>query len=100
SQALKSRKIKWAVGLRKDILSFLGQVGVGDTGKDSIGMILGDLRAEDVGDTPETTAGELDENDSAVIRLLNQIIVDAYKSRGSDMHIEPYGAQKDKVIRY
>src|SRR6058998_3418913 len=47
SQALKNRKIKWAVGLRKDILSFLGQVGGGDTGKDSIGMILGDLRAED-----------------------------------------------------
>src|SRR5438309_2543415 len=100
SQALKNRKIKWAVGLRKDILSFLGQVGGGDTGKDSIGMILGDLRAEDVGDTPDTSAGELDENDSAVIRLANQIIVDAYKSRASDIHIEPYGTQKDTVIRY
>ena len=100
SQALKNRKIKWAVGLRKDILSFLGQVGGGDTGKDSIGMILGDLRAEDVGDTVDTSAGELDENDSAVIRLANQIIVDAYKSRASDIHIEPYGAQKDTVIRY
>src|SRR5438093_3416914 len=100
SQALKNRKIRWAVGLRKDILSFLGQVGGGDTGKDSIGMILGDLRAEDVGDTVDTSAGELDENDSAVIRLANQIIVDAYKSRASDIHIEPYGAQKDTVIRY
>ena len=100
SQALKNRKIKWAVGLRKDILSFLGQIGGGDTGKDAIGMILGDLRAEDVGDTLDTSAGELDENDSAVIRLANQIIVDAYKSRASDIHIEPYGTQKDTVIRY
>jgi type II secretory ATPase GspE/PulE/Tfp pilus assembly ATPase PilB-like protein len=100
AQALKNRKIKWAVGLRKDILSFLGQAGGEASGKDSIGMILGDLRAEDVGDTLDVSGGELDENDSAVIRLANQIIVDAYKSRASDIHIEPYGAQRDTVIRY
>ncbi len=100
SQALKNRKIKWAVGLRKDILSFLGQVGGDLGGKDSIGTILGDLRAEDVGDTLDLSAGELDENDSAVIRLANQIIVDAYKARASDIHIEPYGGQRDTVIRY
>jgi len=100
AQAMKNRKIRWAVGLRKDILSFLGQVGGGDGGKDSIGTILGDLRAEDVGDTLDISSGELDENDSAVIRLANQIIVDAYKSRASDIHIEPYGAQRDTVIRY
>ena len=100
AQALKNRKIKWAVGLRKDILSFLGQVGGDATGKDAIGTIIGDLRAEDVGDTLDVSSGELDENDSAVIRLANQIIVDAYKSRASDIHIEPYGAERDTVIRY
>jgi len=100
AQALKNRKIRWAVGLRKDILSFLGHVGGGEAGKDAIGTILGDLRAEDVGDTFDVSSGELDENDSAVIRLANQIIVDAYKSRASDIHIEPYGAQRDTVIRY
>jgi type II secretory ATPase GspE/PulE/Tfp pilus assembly ATPase PilB-like protein len=100
AQALKNRKIKWAVGLRKDILSFLGQVDGGDAGKDSIGTIIGDLRAEDVGDSIDALGGELDENDSAVIRLANQIIVDAYKARASDIHIEPYGSQRDTVIRY
>jgi len=100
SQALKNRKIKWAVGLRKDILSFLNQASGEVGGKDSIGTILGDLRNEDVADTLDMSAGELDENDSAVIRLANQIIVDAYKARASDIHIEPYGGQKDTVIRY
>jgi len=100
SQALKNRKIKWAVGLRKDILQFLGQAGGETTAKDSIGTILGDLRAEDVTETFDMGGGELDENDSAVIRLANQIIVDAYKARASDIHIEPYGPQKDTVIRY
>jgi type II secretory ATPase GspE/PulE/Tfp pilus assembly ATPase PilB-like protein len=100
SQALKNRRVKWAVGLRKDILLFLSQVSGEGAGRDSIGTILGDLRAEDVADTLELGAGELDENDSAVIRLANQIIVDAYKARASDIHIEPYGAQRDTVIRY
>src|SRR5262245_13886556 len=100
SQALKNRKVKWAVGLRKDILLFLNQVSGEGASKDSIGTILGDLRAEDVADTLDVGAGELDENDSAVIRLANQIIVDAYKARASDIHIEPYGSQRDTVIRY
>jgi type II secretory ATPase GspE/PulE/Tfp pilus assembly ATPase PilB-like protein len=78
----------------------LAQVGGGEAGKDSIGTIIGDLRAEDVGDTLDMSGGELDENDSAVIRLANQIIVDAYKARASDIHIEPYGSQRDTVIRY
>ncbi|PYN42105.1 MAG: general secretion pathway protein GspE [Candidatus Rokuibacteriota bacterium] len=100
SQALKNRRVKWAVGLRKDILLFLNQASGEGAGRDSIGTIIGDLRAEDVADTLELGAGELDENDSAVIRLANQIIVDAYKARASDIHIEPYGAQRDTVIRY
>ena len=100
SQALKNRRVKWAVGLRKDILLFLGQAGGDGTRNDSIGTILGDLRAEDMTDTMEIGTGELDENDSAVIRLANQIIVDAYRARASDIHIEPYGGQRDTVIRY
>ena len=100
AQAMKNRKIKWAVGLRKDIALYLGAASGESASKDSIGNILGDLRAEDAPDTLEMTAGELDENDSAVIRLANQIIMDAYKARASDIHIEPYGAQKDTVIRY
>jgi type II secretory ATPase GspE/PulE/Tfp pilus assembly ATPase PilB-like protein len=100
SQALKNRRVKWAVSLRKDILLFLGQAGGEGSRNDSIGTILGDLRAEDMTDTMEIGTGELDENDSAVIRLANQIIVDAYRARASDIHIEPYGGQRDTVIRY
>ena len=71
SQALKNWKIRWAVGLRKDILQFLSQVSGELAGRDSIGTILGDLRAEDVADTLDLSSGEVDENDSAVIRLAN-----------------------------
>src|SRR5438445_4887673 len=106
SQALKNRKIKWAVGLRQDILAYLNITTDEPTAKWAIGHILGELKAEDVpGESAvdsggEISGGEVDENDSAVIRLANQVIVDAYKARASDIHIEPYGGQKDTVIRY
>ena len=100
SQAMRNRKIKFAVGLRKDIQLYLGTASGEFGSKDSIGNILGELKDEGGYDALETAAGELDENDSAVIRLANQVIMDAYKSRASDIHVEPYGAQKDTVIRY
>ncbi|MEK7702269.1 MAG: GspE/PulE family protein [candidate division NC10 bacterium] len=100
SQALKNRKVKWAVGLKKDIALYLAAASGELSAKDSIGNILGDLSAETAPEAGEMTAGELDENDSAVIRLANQIIMDAYKARASDIHVEPYGVQKDTVIRY
>ena len=100
SQALRNRKIKLAVALRKDILLYLGAASGEYASKDSIGNILGELKDEGGYESLDSGLGELDENDSAVIRLANQIIMDAYKSRASDIHIEPYGAQKDTVIRY
>src|SRR5207245_851727 len=38
--------------------------------------------------------------DNPGIRMAIQVIVDAYKARASDIHSEPYGGQKDTVIRY
>src|SRR4029453_10552120 len=47
----------------------------------------------------DVSGGDIDENDSAVIRLANQVIIDAFKARASDIHVEPYGTQKDTMIR-
>ena len=101
TQLLERHRIRFAVGLRKDISLFLASASGELAAKDSIGNILGDLRAEDAPEIGGEEAGlEVDENDNAVIRLANQIIVDAYKARASDIHVEPYGAQKDCVIRF
>jgi len=56
SQALKNRKVKWAVGLRKDILLFLNQVSGEGAGRDSIGTILAISRNEDGRRTRWTSA--------------------------------------------
>jgi type II secretory ATPase GspE/PulE/Tfp pilus assembly ATPase PilB-like protein len=99
-QLLRGQNIQLAVGFRKDIVAFLAAAGGEVQSKDSIGSIItalgeeNQLEKEEAGDT-----GGIDENDSAVIRLANQIIIDAFKARASDIHVEPYGSQKDTMIR-
>jgi type II secretory ATPase GspE/PulE/Tfp pilus assembly ATPase PilB-like protein len=99
-QVLRGHKIALAVGLRKDIQQWLGVADGAAANKGNIGDILSDLGAEAATEKEIDLGGsEVDENDSAVIRLANQIIVDAYKARASDIHIEPYGPQRDTMIR-
>jgi type II secretory ATPase GspE/PulE/Tfp pilus assembly ATPase PilB-like protein len=96
---LRYHKVGFAVGLRNDILAFLATTE-GEARSDNIGSILGDLKGEDLSEKTEVAdVPELNENDSAIIRLANQMIVDAYRARASDIHIEPYGPHRETVLR-
>ena len=93
--------VKFAVGLRKDIAAYLAAASGELAPRDSISELIGELRTEEAPEkAEEMVAGEVDENDSTVVRLANQVIVDAYKARASDIHVEPYGSSKDTMIRY
>ena len=48
----------------------------------------------------EATVGGVDENDSAIVRLANQIIADAYRMGSSDIHVEPYGEKRETLVRF
>jgi len=98
-QLLRGQNIQLAVGFRKDIATFLAASGGEVQSRDNIGNILTALGEEASMEKEEAGGTDIDENDSAVIRLANQIIIDAYKARASDIHVEPYGAQKDTMIR-
>lgn len=103
--------IRFAVGLRRDIAQFLmaatGQQEALDTREafadtqGSISDILGELVTEaeqEQQDELGSSAG-VDENDSAIVRLANKIINDAYRMGVSDIHIEPYGDKRETVVR-
>jgi type II secretory ATPase GspE/PulE/Tfp pilus assembly ATPase PilB-like protein/GAF domain-containing protein len=98
-QLLRGQNIVLAVGLRKDINMYLALASGELSSKDNIGNILSDLGAETQLEKEDVSGGDIDENDSAVIRLANQVIIDAFKARASDIHVEPYGTQKDTMIR-
>jgi type II secretory ATPase GspE/PulE/Tfp pilus assembly ATPase PilB-like protein len=98
-QLLRGQPIKLAVGLRKDIARLLASASGELQSRDSIGNIISDLGNEAAVEREELAGVDIDENDSAVIRLANQIIIDAFKARASDIHVEPYGPQRDTMIR-
>src|SRR6266446_4182639 len=97
---LRGATLRWLVGLRKDILQYLASVTGRQLQMGSIQDILGELTDDTGSDADEDDGlGGIGENDSTIVRLANQIIVDAYKRGASDIHIEPYAARTDTVIR-
>ena len=99
-RAFPGLTIRYALGLRCDIERFLS-VTIGETDSGSIADTLGEL----VNDAHHEQALDhdsdgIDENDSAIVRLANQIIVEAYRQEASDVHIEPYSDRKETAIRF
>ncbi len=99
--------IRFAVSLRRDIVQFLNSAtGLGDAGgrklDENVSDILGELTSEAQAEAMEEAAasGGLDENDSAIVRLGNQVIADAYRQGASDIHIEPYGDKRETLVRF
>ena len=90
--------IRLSVGLRRDIEQCL-LVATGQANGGSITDILGELVHEAGWDRGDIDAGDIDENDSAIVRLANQIIAEAYRLGASDVHIEPYSERKETAVR-
>ncbi len=96
------------VGLKQDILQYIASsygekldadisVGEGDLAK--IIETLGDGEAEVEEEKKEEGAPEVDETDSGIVRLANQLIIEATARGASDIHIEPDGSKNPCLIR-
>ncbi|MCG5051858.1 MAG: GspE/PulE family protein [Myxococcales bacterium] len=96
------RELVIRLGFRDEILGCIehsfGQKQTGD-----VGLILKELSADESTGAVED-AGEDEsirgESDSAVIKLANQVIIDAYRRGASDIHIEPNGRERNTTIRF
>ena len=90
---LRPRKVTLVVAVRERILGALDEMTGTEGRPGTVVEILGEVAAEPVTeDAPEAGNAEISENDSTVVRLANQIIIDAYRARASDIHLEPRGA--------
>lgn len=99
---IKAKGFEYCVSLKEDINQmitlFFGEEKNGSTaGSGSIEDILGELEPaeEEFDDEP----GVVDEADSAIVKLANKIIVDAFKSGASDIHVEPRQGTDPATIR-
>jgi type II secretory ATPase GspE/PulE/Tfp pilus assembly ATPase PilB-like protein len=99
-RAFPGLTVRYAVSLRRDIERFLQSIiGESDTGSiaDTLGELVQEARIEE---SPDPVSDGIDENDSAIVRLANQIIAEAYRHDASDIHIEPYTDRKETAIRF
>ena len=69
------------------------------TGED-IGADLQDLIDQDDDDDREVEYDESAVQDNVIVKLVNKIIIDAYRQRASDIHIEPYPGRNRTVVRF
>ena len=65
---------------------------------DSIDKLLSRSSVNDEPEVEEETK-KVTEKDSVIVKLVNKIVYDAYMSKASDIHIEPYPGKKDVVVR-
>lgn len=101
-QLFKARDYEFQVAFKSDILQFLEPkevvYQVSESSISDILVALDEGRAEI--DEEEAGSPELNENASTIVRLANQIIIDAYNKGASDIHVEPSKAKKTTDIRY
>jgi type II secretory ATPase GspE/PulE/Tfp pilus assembly ATPase PilB-like protein len=100
-------RYEFLVGLRDDILTWI-RASYGEKGpiveEADLGRIINDLGSGEEGELDgETEEGkpspEIDETDSGIVKLCNQIIIDGYNKGASDIHVEPYGKTMPCVVR-
>ena len=89
--------ITLAVGLKDDILEYIRLFTHDEKQLAEIDDILSQLQDE----TEEIEEAEqaLGEEDSAVVQLVNKIILDAYNRGASDIHVEPYPGKQNTEVR-
>ena len=91
--------------IKQYLISFQGAMKTKTRGRDdlSVGDILDELKGQEAAPLQadmESYEEEVDVNDNAVVLLVRKIIEDAYHQMVSDIHIEPYGFERDAVVRY
>jgi len=93
----QGRGIAFSIVLKEDILEFIKLFTTDDKQMGEIDDILSQL--QDEAEEIEEAESALGEEDSAVVQLVNKIIIDAYTRGASDIHIEPYPGKQNTEVR-
>jgi type II secretory ATPase GspE/PulE/Tfp pilus assembly ATPase PilB-like protein len=95
------REIAIHVGFRDEIMACIEHsYGL----KSDVNVLIRELSTDEstgaVDEPNDDDDAEEEESDSAIIKLANQVIIDAYQRGASDIHIEPYGKEENTRIRF
>jgi type II secretory ATPase GspE/PulE/Tfp pilus assembly ATPase PilB-like protein len=93
-RVLPGRKIEYAVSLKDDILKMVSLFFSDEARQEaashrSFEEILNHMDRDRMGDGENEDDSVVTENDSAIVQLVNKIIIDAHHQGASDIHFEP-----------
>jgi type II secretory ATPase GspE/PulE/Tfp pilus assembly ATPase PilB-like protein/putative methionine-R-sulfoxide reductase with GAF domain len=106
---LRARDVEYQVALKDDIIKFLettekdAQIVAAEGVGANISEILAEMEIKEEASEDDLAAAEggaVDENASTVVRLVNQIIIDANEKGASDIHVEPSKAANQTMVRF
>ena len=106
---LNAKHIRYSVGIREEIISLIKFFYDSDRQEtldveedsDDFNMML-DVEFEEEDDSQDETEVDLDlsESSSQIVKMVDQIIITAYRKGASDIHIEPAPNIKKVAVRY
>ncbi len=91
------KPLKFVVALPKDIQEFIKLFTTDEKTLAEIDDILSQLADEE--EEIDEAEGAVGDEDSAVVQLVNKIILDAFARGASDIHIEPYPGKEPTRVR-
>ncbi|MEE8430869.1 MAG: GspE/PulE family protein [Candidatus Desulfatibia sp.] len=91
------KRLVFNVCLKEDVLEYIGLFTTDEKEMASMDEIMAQLAADE--DEIEEAESSLGEEDSAVVQLVNKVIIDAYNRGVSDIHIEPYPGKENTMVR-
>jgi type II secretory ATPase GspE/PulE/Tfp pilus assembly ATPase PilB-like protein len=91
------KKVKLCVALKQDILKQCEMISRKTIATQDLVDIIRKMHEE----LPATThmVNEIREQDSAVIQLVNKMIMDAFERGASDIHVEPFPGRQEMLVR-
>ncbi len=105
---MKTKKLVMSVGVKEDIQAFIkrffststeDETGISDSTVGDVDELIPDISFEEEEEV-EDDSGDYDEASGKVVKLVDHVIVAAYRKNASDIHIEPSPATKSLGIRF
>ena len=96
---LQTSNIELVVSTKEDIESFVDYFW-GQQTKSSIEDLVADVGKEEITEELASETEEVGETDSRVVQFVNQMIMDAWRKKASDIHIEPSPSNKITQVRF
>jgi type II secretory ATPase GspE/PulE/Tfp pilus assembly ATPase PilB-like protein len=91
------KKVKLGYATKQDIDKIISMFTMDQKQTSSIDDIISQLKGEEVEIEEETSA--VSEESSAVVQLVNKMILDAYARGASDIHVEPSPGKQNTQVR-